>query len=209
MKTENEYSLKDTMSHTDIVGFIKPLMKKRNVYTRIYNYTMMAGLFLVGAWAGIVLSAGEYKFQVINHFFLGAMLGVLMIPLHEWIHGVAYKIMGAESVQYRANWKKFVFYAAADGFPVGFNEFRFVALLPFSVISVTGIMIMVWSGFEWSTIMFGFIIGHAACCGGDFGLLSYMHEHKELDVITVDDMEKGETHFLIRKRNSDQLSMEE
>jgi len=56
MKTENEYTLKDTMSHTDIVGFIKPWMKKKNVYTRIYNYTMMAGLFLVGAWAGIVLS---------------------------------------------------------------------------------------------------------------------------------------------------------
>lgn len=105
--------------------------------------------------------------------------------------------MGAESVQYRANWKKFVFYAAADGYRAGFKEFRFVALLPVSVISMIGLTIMVWSGFEWAVIMIGFILSHAACCGGDFGLLSYMHEHKNLEVITIDDVEKGETRFMV------------
>jgi hypothetical protein len=44
--------LKDTMDHTLIAEFIKPWMKKKNVYTRIYNYTMMSGLFLAGAWLG-------------------------------------------------------------------------------------------------------------------------------------------------------------
>jgi hypothetical protein len=205
MKTDAHFILKDTMSHKDITGFIKPWMKKKNVYTRIYNYTLMSGLFLAGAWLGSMFSSGEFRFEVVNHFFLGAMLGVFMIPIHEGLHGIAYKMMGAESVQYRANWRKLVFYAAANDFPAGYKEFRFVALLPFSVITVLGLMIMIWSGFEWAAVMSGFILGHAACCGGDFGLLSYMHEHKELDVITIDDMEKGETRFMIRKLHSERL----
>jgi hypothetical protein len=193
--------VKDTMNHSLIAEFIKPWMKKKNVYTRIYNYTNFFGLFLVGIWAGLKISAGEFTFGMVNHFFLGAMLGFLMIPVHEGLHGIAYKMMGAESVQYRANWRKLVFYAAANGFPAGFREFRFIALLPFSVITTLGLMIMFWSGFGWAVVMSGFILGHAACCGGDFGLLSYMHEHRDLDVITIDDMEKGETFFLVRELN--------
>jgi len=197
-KTTPDFILKDTMDHTLIAEFIKPWMKKKNVYTRIYNYTNFFGLFLVGIWAGLKIAAGEFTFGILNHFLLGSMLGFLMIPLHEWLHGIAYKLMGAESVQYRANWRKLVFYAAANGFSAGFKEFRFVALLPFSVITVLGLMVMVRSGFEWAVVMSGFILSHAACCGGDFGLLSYMHEHRDLDVITIDDLEKGETRFLVR-----------
>ncbi len=192
------YILKDTMDHNLIAEFIKPWMKKKNMYTRIYKYTNFFGLFLVGIWAGLMISAGELSLEVVNHFFLGGFLGFLMIPFHEGLHGIACKMMGAESVQYRANWRKLVFYAAANGFSAGFKEFRFIALLPFSVITVFGLMIMLWSGFEWAVITSGFILGHAACCGGDFGLLSYMHEHRDLDVITIDDMEKGETQFLVR-----------
>lgn len=198
MKTDKDYILKDTMLHNDIVGFIKPWMKKKNVYTRIYNLTLLAGLFIAASYCGMMLSSGEFQVAVVSEFFLGAVIGFLVIPLHEWLHGMAYRMMGATSVQYRANWKKFVFYAAADGYPAGFKEFRFIALLPFSVISVMGVMVMVWSGFEWTAVMLGFILFHAACCGGDFGLLSYMHEHRGQDVITVDDMEKGETQFMVR-----------
>lgn len=206
MITESEYILKDTMSHNDIVGFIKPWMKKKNVYTRTYNYMLLSGLFLMSFYIGMVISSGSFQFNTVNEFFLGALLGFLMIPLHEWLHGAAYRMMGASSVQYRADWKKLVFYAAADGHPANYQEFRFIALLPFSVISVMGFMIMVWSGFAWAVLMAGFILSHAACCGGDFGLLSYMHEHKDQDVITVDDMEKGETRFMVRGSKGDQWS---
>lgn len=199
MNIDNDYILKDTMSHKDIMGFIKPWMKKKNIYTRIYSITLLAGLFIIGIYIGMMLSSGEFHIMTLNYIFLGFGICFLIIPFHEWLHGVAYKLMGAESVQYRANWKKLYFYAAADGYPADFKEFRFVALLPFSVITVMGIMIVVGSGFEWATVMLGFIFGHAAFCGGDFGLLSYMHEHKDLDVITIDDMEKGETRFMVKK----------
>lgn len=74
-----------------------------------------------------------------------------------------------------------------------------VALLPFTAITLSGRFLIVFSGFEWTVIMLGFIFSHAACCGGDFGLLSYRYEHKDEDIITIDNMEKGETHFLIKK----------
>jgi hypothetical protein len=198
MKNEHEYILKDAMSHSDIPGFIKPWLKKKNIYTRIFNYTQLGGLLLIGFYIGMSLSSGQFEIKTVSNFFLGIAIGFLIIPVHEWLYGIAYKLVGAKSVQYSANWKKLVFYAAADGYPTGYKEFRFVALLPFSVITLIGFAIMIGSGFEWTAVMFGFILAHAACCGGDFGLLSYMHEHKNQGIITIDDMENGETRFMVR-----------
>lgn len=185
------------MNHDEIVEFIKPWLKKKNVYTRIYNYTLMSGLFIISSYFSYTYFSGEFQMKAVSDLFLGAALGFLVIPLHEWLHGIAYKMMGAPKIDYRANWKKLVFYAAADGYTAGYKEFRFVALLPFSVISSLGLTIMVWSGFEWAVLMVGFIFSHAACCGGDFGLLSYMYEHKDQGIVTLDDMAKKETLFMV------------
>jgi hypothetical protein len=185
------------MSHDEIVEFIKPWLKKKNVYTRTYNYTLMSGLFIISSYFSYTFFAGEFQMKAVSDLFLGSALGFLVIPLHEWLHGIAYKMMGAPKVDYRANWKKLVFYAAADGYTAGYKEFRFVALLPFSVISILGLTVMVWSGFEWAVLMFGLILSHVACCGGDFGLLSYMYEHKDRGIVTLDDMAKKETLFMV------------
>lgn len=200
MIESDKHVLKETLKHIEIIEFIKPWIKKKNIYTRIYNISLLTGFLIVGFFVGMMISAGEINFEIINQFFLGIMIGFLMIPLHEWLHGIAYKILGAKKVEYRAEWKKLLFYAAADGFPAGYKEFRFVALMPFTVITLIGLLLMVLSGFEWTVIMLGFIFSHAACCGGDFGLLSYMYEHKDQEMITIDDMEKGETYFLVKKQ---------
>lgn len=199
MNVPDNYIIKETLNHNDILEFIKPWLKKKNVYTITYNVSVMAGFLVVGFFVGAMISRGEMNFEVINQFFLGIMIAFLVIPIHELLHGIAYKIMGAETVQYRVVWSKLLFYAAADGYPAGYKEFRFVALLPITVITLVGLLLIVFSGFEWSVIMLGFIITHAAFCGGDFGLLSYMYEHKDEAMITIDDMEKGETYFLVKK----------
>lgn len=198
----DKYTIKETLNHNDILEFIKPWLKKKNIYTITYNLSVMAGFLVVGAFVGIMLARGEFNFEIMNQFLLGVMIGFLMIPIHELLHGIAYKIVGAETVQYRAVWKKLLFYVVADGFPAGYKEFRFIALLPFTVITLIGILLIFLSGFEWTVIMLGFIITHAACCGGDFGLLSYMYEHKDEEMITIDDMEKGETYFLVKKKEA-------
>lgn len=195
----DKYTIKETLNHNDILEFIKPWLKKKNIYTISYNLSVMAGFLVVGAFVGIMLAKGEFNFEIMNQFLLGVLIGFLIIPIHELLHGIAYKILGAETVQYRTVWKKLLFYAAAEGFPAGYKEFRFIALLPFTVITLIGILLIFLSGFEWTVIMLGFIITHVACCGGDFGLLSYMYEHKDEEMITIDDMEKGETYFLVKK----------
>lgn len=199
MKLSDKYIIKETLNHNDILEFIKPWLKKKNVYTITYNLSVMAGFLVVGFFVGSMLSRGAFNFEVVNQIFLGIMIAFLIIPFHELLHGIAYKILGAETVQYRAVWSKLLFYAAADGFPAGYKEFRFVALLPFIVFTLIGIIVIVLLGFQWTAIMLAFIFTHAAFCGGDFGLLSYMYEHKDEEIITVDDMEKSETYFFVKK----------
>lgn len=199
MNVPDNYIIKETLNHNDILEFIKPWLKIKNVYTIIYNLSVMGGFLVIGGFIGYMLARGEFNFVIINQFFLGIMIAFLIIPVHELLHGIAYKILGAETVQYRVVWKKLLFYAAADGFPAGYKEFRFVALLPFTVLTLIGLLLIVLSGFEWTVIMLGFIITHAAFCGGDFGLLSYMYEHKDEEMITIDDMKKSETYFLVKK----------
>lgn len=198
MNNDGEYTLKDTMSHDEIVEFIKPWLKKKNVYTVIYNIITIGGVAGLAAYFGYAFVLEGFQMEVIGDFFLGGAFAFVVIPLHEWLHGVAYKMVGAPKVEYHAHWKKMVFYAAADGYEAGFREFRIVALMPFIVMTLLGLILMVASGFSWVDYTTGFIFFHAAFCGGDFGLLSYMHEHKNEGIITVDDMANKETRFMVR-----------
>ena len=58
-----------------------------------------------------------------------------LIPIHELIHGLFYKLDGAPAVQYKANFKKFIFYAMADQYVTTFYSFVILAIAPFVIIN--------------------------------------------------------------------------
>lgn len=193
------YRLEMELAHDNISEFIVPWLQKKNFYIRFYKAALFFGFMLIGGVAGYYISAGILSFwSVILHFFAGVLLTFFLIPLHEWLHGIAYKLAGAKQVQYKANWRKFVFYALANRFPTDYTTFRLVALMPFSVITLIFVGLVFLAPAHWHILLLSIAVSHASFCIGDFVLLAYMNMHKEQGMITMDVNEQRKTFFYVR-----------
>lgn len=190
------YVLHLKLEHDEIVPFIQTYMKKRTYYARFYflcNVLCFAG-------SGYLLASGirqeDYDFlSRFSHFAYGLAFAFLLLPLHEYIHVLAYKSQGAKDTSYGMNLKKFYFMALADRFVANRREFQVVAMLPFTVISTIGLLVLVFSSAHYQLVAIGTLLAHTAMCSGDFGLMSYFEFYKKVDVVTFDDVLNKVSYF--------------
>ena len=82
------------------------------------------------------LSFSQFGIQILKCVVFSILGCALIIPVHEFIHWIAYKKEGANEVRFGAIWKSFVFYAAAHNFAADYKTFRRIALAPFYILSV-------------------------------------------------------------------------
>ncbi len=128
----------------------------------------MAYLFFQG------FNSVEYRFSNrITHFSYGILIALALLPIHEYVHVLAYKSQGAQNTSYDANLKKFYFMALADKFVANKKEFEVVALAPFLTISITLLLVSFFVNSNWVLTTISALFAHTAMCSGDFGLLSY------------------------------------
>jgi hypothetical protein len=192
----NGYILQAKLLHSDLMTFIKPYLRPNNPVMIFYwgfNFILLAAIV-----AGMYLS--EIKLSImLDKFFLGFLLFFLLIPFHEWIHGIGYKLAGATSVSYKAEWKKLVFYAMADKFVASKKPFVALAIAPFIIISsILTIGIFIAPG-AWTWLFAGGLLMHTSGCAGDFALMSYFYTFWEADPVTYDDIEGKTSYFYIKQ----------
>lgn len=194
------YVMLDKLGHKELVPFIRTYLKKWTKYSIIYylsNLTVfgLAGYFFVKGY-----NSADYSFgDRFTHFAYGLAIAFALLPLHEYIHVLAYKSQGAKNTSYDANLKKFYFMAIADNFVANKREFEIVALSPFIFITTTLTLILFIVKPNWTLTIIGILLTHTAMCSGDFGLLSYFQFHKDKEVITFDDKENGISYFYGRQ----------
>jgi len=193
---DHGYALMDTLGHMDIIPFVKKHIKTKTFYSVVYKLINIIAAFLLGFWLwkcheydGVSIGKG------LNYLSYGIFIALALIPLHEFIHVLAYKSQGATKTSYDANFKKFYFMAIADQFVANKKEFIIVALAPFSVISSVLLVMLIFSGPLFSITLLSTLLAHTACCSGDFGMLSYFEVHKDKMVVTYDDKSNGISYF--------------
>ena len=128
----NGYELQSQLQHNDIAVFIQPYIFRKNIASVFY------WLFTICVVVGSIYEIFTCDIGIGKSFEFYALgfCGLLpLIPLHELIHGLFYKIDGAPAVQYKANFKKFIFYAMADQYVINFSSFVALALAPFVIIN--------------------------------------------------------------------------
>jgi hypothetical protein len=190
------YTLHAKLLHADLMSFIKPYLKPNNpimLFYWIFNIAIIAATVL-----GMYISE-EKNSIMLDKFFLGFILFFLLIPFHEWIHGIGYKLAGATSVSYKAEWKKLVFYAMADKFVAYKKPFVALAIAPFVIINLLLIIGVFISSGAWMWLFVGGLFMHTSGCAGDFALMSYFYTFWELDPVTYDDIERKTSYFYIKQ----------
>jgi len=192
----NGYALLDGLGHKELVPFIRTYMKKMTKCAVIYNLNNLIVFGIAGYYFVEGYNLPNYNFGGrFTHFVYALAIAFVLLPLHEYIHVMAYKSQGAEKTSYDTNLKKFYFMALADNFVANKKEFEVVALAPFLVITTTLAILLFIVHSNWTLTIIGTLLAHTAMCPGDFGLFSYFEFNKEKEVVTYDDTEKQISYF--------------
>lgn len=194
--TENGYVLIDKLEHKELVPFIRTYMKKRTTYSVFYNLSNLIVFGVVGYFFVQGYNLPDYSFgSRFIHFSYGLAIAFALLPLHEYIHVLAYKSQGATNTSYDANLKQFYFMALADKFVANKKEFEVVALAPFTIITSLLTVLFFVVDTNWALTISSVLLAHTAMCSGDFGLLSYFEFNQEKQVVTYDDIENKVSYF--------------
>ncbi|MCB0522069.1 MAG: DUF3267 domain-containing protein [Lewinellaceae bacterium] len=190
------------VSHNDLLPFIQEQFSSGTWTIRSYLallIVLLSGIVLFG-WIDIVNGAISWG-TLLKYMGLGTLLVfTLIIPLHEGLHGLAYKIAGAPKVSYGVNWRKFYFYAVADRFVIDRKAFYFIGLLPFLVVSVLSILLMFFVPVQFKWLLISVLFMHTGACAGDIALFSFYEQHKNYkELLTFDDVEKKLSFFYVRE----------
>jgi hypothetical protein len=193
------YRLALEIKHARILDFI--MLHLRPVSFPLLFFYLFNGLIILGLVARIVFSiwdgSGDFWLS------LGAIMGgtafflLILIPVHEMIHLLTFKLLGARHTKVFAQWDKFLFYAVADKFVMNYKEFIWLALPPFVLLnSLLLLFLFLIQGpaqyAVWSALIF-----HSTGCIGDFVLISYLSDKSRRSYLSFDDLEKGVTLFYV------------
>jgi len=192
---EQGYRWHEGFNHGSIVSFVRRYFFQRNPVVLTFWIAQSASL----CWAVWYWSSSGQPLQFLLFFFAGMACFAALIPLHELLHGLGYRLAGAHRVDYRVIWRQFVFYAIADRFVTRKHPFVLLALAPFVVINSLLLLLIVLLPSAWVPWLCGALFMHIAGCSGDFALLSYFFTHWNRDPVTFDDAVRGESHFFLRE----------
>jgi len=196
---KNGFTLDAVLHHQDIIPFIKEYLFTSNFFTLSYLFLNL--LFLVALLFSfyIQISSDTVKlFDSFTWFGFGCALTFALVPIHEGLHGLAYKLCGAPSVSFAANWKKLYFMAIADKFVATRYPFYFIGSLPFLFISLVLIVLTLLSNDGRQIMLLSTLLIHTSMCAGDFGLMSYFAEKSNQQVATYDDHQNSVTYFFVK-----------
>ncbi|MFM7016308.1 MAG: DUF3267 domain-containing protein [Bacteroidota bacterium] len=195
---KNGYDLFAQLDHSEIAVFIQPYLFRKNMPS-VFYWLFNVFLLVISIIKIFTCSIGiEASF---GYFAIGFCGLLPLIPIHELIHGLFYKLDGAPSVQYKANFKKFIFYAMADNYVVNYFSFVKLALAPFVIINSVLILAIIFTSGSLSFIFAGMLFVHTSGCAGDFALTSYFVENGKNNLITYDNIKEGKSYFYKKTNN--------
>jgi hypothetical protein len=185
------------LRHSEIMPFVLEEFSRKSPLLQGYLFLnlvllmSMAGMMGWQAYHGIINIGSALQCWGTG---VVAVLTIL-IPVHEGIHGLAYKLTGAPRVSYGADIRKFIFYAMADHFVVDSRRFYFVALAPFALISIFTLLPFFYVSLNYQWFLCGVLLMHVGACAGDFAMLNFFLRHQDFDLRTYDDVENGVSYF--------------
>lgn len=195
-----KYRLIKTLNHSEVVQFVVQQLNHLRWPIMLF-YIFTAGLLALI----LALSVYNYLDQIITwgawslYLFFGILAGMIMvIPFHEGLHGLAYRLAGAKKVKYGMDLKQLLFYACAPGFVANKKAFLMVAFLPFLAINLCFSAGIAFGNpqVKWASLVALFV--HSTMCIGDFAMANFFAAYREKEVYTYDEEETQTSYFYIK-----------
>jgi hypothetical protein len=119
---------------------------------------------------------------------------VVWLPLHEGIHAVVFKLLGAPKVGFGYSTKGMMVYAYSQRFVMTLGENAIVAAMPFLIISTLLVLLLVYV--PELSLVWGFtLLLHTLGCMGDFILIKHAWTNRHASLYTYDDLDEKRTYY--------------
>lgn len=186
-----------TFRHSAMQEMAKDYLKRKNKAVRWFNIALALQMVVIGYLVGTGIAQESFASANMSWLLGGPFLVLLLVllPLHEVIHALAYKYFGAPKIQFRMHWKKAMVMTEAPGFLIAARPFVVVALAPAVIISMLLILVVIFTPFLTSLFTAVLLFLHTLCCGGDMALVSFCLEHSDKNLWTKDDPDEAVSYF--------------
>ncbi len=168
---------------------IEYFFRRASWMTRLHHAMSIATIF------GIVATATGWVSGIVQFVLATLTLVIVILPLHEAVHALAYWIAGARRIRWGVMPRLLAAYVVAERFVAGRGVFVFVALAPFFVINAALLaMAVAWP--QLAAYFLSVLLWHIAGVSGDWALLNFYWHERRREIYTVD--EEGVSYFYAR-----------
>jgi len=182
-----------TLPHDDLVPFVKRYYFKEISWVVLSHY-FFSVLFLA-LWVQEGIDGAYDVTGWLSRFGLAVVAFVVLIPLHEAMHGVVYWILGAKDIRFRVSVRNAYAYAIAHHYVASAREFTWIAMVPF--LAITSLFAVLLAAFPGqSFLIMGMILLHTAGCSGDWAMMNYVWFNRDKELYTYDDADMKVTYFV-------------
>jgi hypothetical protein len=156
----------------------------------------------MGMVASVVISAASDQLGIVawlSGIAVGAGAAIVVgVPLHEAIHGLAYRALGARDIRWTVSIRARIATVSAHRFVVSRPEVMFVAASPWVVI--TGLLCVASARTPWlrPAVMTAMMMNHFAS-RGDWAYLSYFWRTRGRAIYAFEDVEAQKSWFFASK----------
>jgi len=187
------YELLGQLTHATLIEFVLEYFLRRTSWLTWLHHAMSIATIAV-----IVFTAIEQQrsfLRCLGDFGLALVTLVLVIlPLHEALHALAYRLAGARDVRWNYSWKMAAVWVIAHRFVAGRGAFLFVALAPFVVINALLIARALLSP-RYAVYLLFVLLWHLHGCAGDWSMVNFVLLHRRRGFWTYDDAVSGRSFF--------------
>jgi hypothetical protein len=186
----------EVLPFQDMIPFVLTHIREKGLISMIY---LMANLLMLGAVLAFILLGIMDHSLTWPRFVWQSMGGILsgsilVIPLHELLHVLAYRILGAKRISFGADFKQFIFFVTADRFTVSGKQIYFLAMIPFAVINIAVVCTTILLSSQGALFAGFLLLSHNIMCIGDFAIANYVYRSKG-SLYSFDEPENKKSYF--------------
>jgi len=192
-----------TLPYNDITHFVIGWLSSLNLpMMTVWVVLALAAFLTVWLWPGASYSPEHPRIFI--GFATGSVaLPLLLIPVHEGLHLLPFRMAGAKDIRYGADFRQGIIYVTAHRFVADLRLFSVVAFTPFVIITVGIIAGMILCPPWWKWVLSLALLTHTTMCAGDAALIGYMRGFRHRNVYTWDDADRKEAYIYASKITGD------
>lgn len=193
----DEWALVGEMTHETLAEFVLYWFLKRTSWLTWAHHLMSVAALIAATAVAVLQDRGMLR--TVGDFVLSLVaLVIVILPLHEGLHALAYRLIGARDIRWDWSPRMMAVWVIAHEFVASTRGFLFVALAPFVVLNA--LLIAAALLFPDSAVFLLFLLlVHLHGCAGDWSLMNFVWLNRERGFATYDDAVAGKSYFFGRR----------